>query len=58
MLADMAVGTETSNRAWMRAAWETDQGRRNTYASSAKSQAADVASECATDAMHVTQPLL
>lgn len=35
----------------MRAAWEKDQGQRNTYASSAKTQAA-------TDAMHVRHLLL
>lgn len=54
MLADMAIGIETSRLAWMRAAWETDQGRRNTYyASVAKAQAADVANKCATDAVQV-----
>jgi acyl-CoA dehydrogenase len=56
MLADMAIGIETSRLAWMRAAWETDQGRRNTYyASIAKAQAADVANKCATDAVQVRQ---
>ncbi|XP_021936927.1 probable medium-chain specific acyl-CoA dehydrogenase, mitochondrial isoform X2 [Zootermopsis nevadensis] len=54
MLADMAIGIETSRLAWMRAAWETDQGRRNTYyASVAKAQAADVANKCATDAVQI-----
>lgn len=56
MLADMAIGIETSRLAWMRAAWETDQGRRNTYyASIAKAQAGDVANKCATDAVQVKQ---
>lgn len=54
MLADMAIGIETSRLAWMRAAWETDQGRRNTYyASIAKAQAGDVANKCATDAVQI-----
>jgi alkylation response protein AidB-like acyl-CoA dehydrogenase len=54
MLADMAIGIETSRLAWMRAAWETDQGRRNTYyASIAKAHAGDVANKCATDAVQV-----
>lgn len=56
MLADMAIGIETSRLAWMRAAWETDQGRRNTYyASIAKAHAGDVANKCATDAVQVKQ---
>jgi alkylation response protein AidB-like acyl-CoA dehydrogenase len=56
MLADMAIGIETSRLAWMRAAWETDQGRRNTYyASIAKAQSADVVNKCATDAVQVRQ---
>jgi acyl-CoA dehydrogenase len=55
MLADMAIGIETSRLAWMRAAWETDQGRRNTYyASIAKAHAGDVANKCATDAVQVS----
>ncbi|KAM7281949.1 putative medium-chain specific acyl-CoA dehydrogenase, mitochondrial isoform X2 [Ixodes scapularis] len=54
MLADMAVGVEVSRLAWMRAAWETDQGRRNTYyASVAKSLASDVANKNATDAVQI-----
>lgn len=56
MLADMAIGIETSRLAWMRAAWETDRGRRNTYyASIAKAHAGDVANKCATDAVQVKQ---
>lgn len=54
MLADMAIGIETSRLAWMRASWEIDQGRRNTYyASIAKALAGDVANKCATDAVQV-----
>lgn len=55
MLADMAVGVETSRLAWWRSAWEVDQGRRNSYyASIAKCLAADVANKCATDAVQVS----
>jgi acyl-CoA dehydrogenase len=54
MLADMAIGVETARLAWMRSAWEIDQGRRNTYyASIAKAWAGDVANKCATDAVQV-----
>lgn len=54
MLADMAIGVETSRLAWQRSAWEVDQGRRNTYyASIAKALAADVANKCATDAVQI-----
>ncbi|XP_069701108.1 medium-chain specific acyl-CoA dehydrogenase, mitochondrial-like isoform X2 [Periplaneta americana] len=54
MLADMAIGIETSRLAWMRAAWEIDQGRRNTYhASVAKAHASDVANRCASDAVQI-----
>lgn len=54
MLAEMAIGIETARLAWMRASWETDQGRRNTYyASIAKAYAADLANKCATDAVQV-----
>jgi len=54
MLAEMAIGIETSRLAWMRAAWEIDQGRRNTYyASIAKAWAGDVANKCAADAVQV-----
>ena len=56
MLADMAIGIETSRLAWMRASWEIDQGRRNTYyASIAKALAGDVANKCAADAVQVKQ---
>eukprot|EP01147_Barroeca_monosierra_P002482 gene2482-5412_t len=54
MLADMAIGVETARLITRRAAWEVDQGRRNTYyASIAKAYAADVANKCATDAVQV-----
>lgn len=54
MLADMAIGIETSRLAWMKSAWEVDQGRKNTYyASIAKAFAADIANKCATDAVQV-----
>lgn len=46
MLADMAIGVETARIAYQRAAWEFDQGRRNTYyASVAKCYAGDVANK-------------
>ena len=51
----MAIGVETSRLAWMRSAWEIDQGRRNTYyASIAKALASDVANKAASDAIQVT----
>ena len=54
MIADMAIGIETARLAWMRASWEIDQGKRNTYyASIAKAYAADLANKCATDAVQV-----
>ena len=54
MLADMAIGIETARLVTYRAAWELDQGRRNTYyASIAKSYASDVANKAATDAVQV-----
>lgn len=55
MLADMAIGIETSRLAWMRSAWLADQpGSKPAYhASIAKALAADVANKCATDAVQV-----
>ncbi|KCV72639.1 acyl-CoA dehydrogenase [Fonticula alba] len=54
MLADMAIGVETSRLAVWRAAYEIDQGRRNTYyASIAKALASDVANKNATDAVQI-----
>jgi len=59
MIADMVVGTEISRLMVRRAAWELDQGRRNTYyASIAKKMAADVANKNATDAVQVSQTKL
>jgi acyl-CoA dehydrogenase len=50
----MAIGVETSRLAWMKSAWEVDQGRRNSYyASIAKALAGDVANKCASDAVQV-----
>lgn len=54
MLADMAIGIETARMSYHRAAWEFDQGRRNTYwASIAKCHAGDVANKSATDAVQI-----
>ncbi|XP_072376462.1 medium-chain specific acyl-CoA dehydrogenase, mitochondrial-like [Diabrotica undecimpunctata] len=54
MLADMAIGVETARLAWMKSAWEVDQGVRNTLAASvAKCYAADIANKCATDAVQI-----
>ncbi|XP_071445946.1 medium-chain specific acyl-CoA dehydrogenase, mitochondrial isoform X2 [Hetaerina americana] len=54
MLAEMAIGIEVSRLAWMKSAWEVDQGRRNTYyASIAKALAADVANKSAADAVQI-----
>lgn len=54
LLADMAIGVETARLATYRAAWEIDQGRRNTYyASIAKCLAGDVANKTATDAVQI-----
>ncbi|KAG5896786.1 hypothetical protein JTB14_008362 [Gonioctena quinquepunctata] len=54
ILADMAVGVETSRLAWMKSAWEVDNGIKNTLAASiAKCYAADVANKSATDAVQV-----
>lgn len=54
MLADMAIGIESARMVTQRAAWEIDQGRRNTYyASIAKCLAGDVANKTASDAVQV-----
>ncbi|KAK7082616.1 hypothetical protein SK128_026963 [Halocaridina rubra] len=54
LLAEMAMETELGRLAWMRAAWEVDQGRRNTYyASIAKGFAGDAANRAATNAVQV-----
>lgn len=54
ILADMSIGVETSRLAWMKSAWQVDNGIRNTLlASVAKCHAADVANKCATDAVQI-----
>lgn len=54
MLADMAMGVELSRLAFWRAAWEIDQGKRNSYeASIAKCFAADTANKIASDAVQI-----
>ncbi|CAG2164440.1 unnamed protein product, partial [Oppiella nova] len=54
MLADMAIGIETSRMAVQRACWDYDTGRRNTYwASIAKCWAGDVANKAAADAVQI-----
>lgn len=54
MLADMAVGVELSRLSYLRAAWEVDQGRRNSYeASISKLFASDMANKIATDAVQI-----
>lgn len=59
LLADMAIGVETARLATYRAAWEIDQGRRNTYyASIAKCLAGDVANKTATDAVQVRSTII
>ena len=55
----MAIGVETARLATHRAAWEIDQGRRNTYyASIAKCLAGDVANKNATDAVQVRSKII
>ena len=54
ILAEMAMETELGRLAWMRAAWEVDQGRRNTYyASIAKGFAGDAANRAASNSVQV-----
>ncbi|XP_053953017.1 medium-chain specific acyl-CoA dehydrogenase, mitochondrial-like [Anastrepha ludens] len=54
MLADMAIGVETSRLAYRLSAWEVDQGRHNTYyASIAKCHAADMVNKIASDAVQI-----
>ncbi|XP_074545479.1 medium-chain specific acyl-CoA dehydrogenase, mitochondrial [Halichoeres trimaculatus] len=54
LLAEMAMKVELARMAYQRAAWEVDQGRRNTYyASIAKAFAGDIANQVATDAVQV-----
>ena len=50
----MYLGIETSRLVTYRAAWEIDQGRKNTYfASIAKAIASDVANKSASDAVQI-----
>merc|ERR1712029_465073 len=54
MLADMAIGIESSRLCYMKSAWQADNKIRNTYmASIAKCLAGDVANKAATDAVQV-----
>lgn len=54
MLADMAIGIETARLAWMKSAWEVDNGKKNTYlASIAKCYGSEIANKCASDAVQV-----
>ncbi|XP_015909895.1 medium-chain specific acyl-CoA dehydrogenase, mitochondrial [Parasteatoda tepidariorum] len=54
MLAEMAIDIELARMAWMRAAWQTDRGERNTYfASIAKAHAGDIANKCAANAVQI-----
>ncbi|XP_048396024.1 medium-chain specific acyl-CoA dehydrogenase, mitochondrial isoform X1 [Stegostoma tigrinum] len=54
LLADMALKVELARLGYQRAAWEVDQGRRNTYyASIAKAFAGDIANQVASDAVQI-----
>ena len=54
MLADMAIGIETARLAYYLSAYETDQGRRNSYyASIAKAHSSEIANKAATDAVQI-----
>ncbi|CAG9826636.1 unnamed protein product [Diabrotica balteata] len=54
ILADMAIGIETSRLACIKSAWEIDNGIKNTLtASIAKAYASDVANKCASDAVQI-----
>lgn len=54
LLADMAIGIETARLVWMKSAWETDVGKRNSYvASISKAYGSDVANKCASDAVQI-----
>ncbi|XP_026170343.1 medium-chain specific acyl-CoA dehydrogenase, mitochondrial [Mastacembelus armatus] len=54
LLAEMAMKVELARMAYQRAAWEVDQGRRNTYyASIAKAFAGDIANQVASDAVQI-----
>lgn len=54
MLADMAIGVETARLAWMKSAWETDVGKRNSYiAAIAKAHGSEIANKAASDAVQI-----
>lgn len=54
MLADMAIGVESARLCYQKAAWQADNGIRNTlFASIAKCLAGDVANKSATDAVQI-----
>uniref|UniRef100_A0A3Q0SJT9 Medium-chain specific acyl-CoA dehydrogenase, mitochondrial n=1 Tax=Amphilophus citrinellus TaxID=61819 RepID=A0A3Q0SJT9_AMPCI len=54
LLAEMAMKVELARLAYQRAAWEVDQGRKNTYyASIAKAFAGDIANQVASDAVQI-----
>ncbi|XP_036410643.1 medium-chain specific acyl-CoA dehydrogenase, mitochondrial [Megalops cyprinoides] len=54
LLAEMAMKVELARMAYQRAAWEVDEGRRNTYyASIAKAFAGDIANQVASDAVQI-----
>lgn len=54
MLAEMAIGIESTRLCYQKAAWQIDRGERNTYlASVAKALGGDVANKCATDAVQI-----
>jgi len=54
MLADMAIGIESSRLCYMKSAWQADNKIRNTYyASIAKCLAGDVCNKAATDAVQI-----
>merc|ERR1711874_817449 len=54
MLADMAIGVESSRLCYMKSAWQADNKIRNTYmASIAKCLAGDVCNKAASDAVQV-----
>lgn len=54
MLAEMAMETELGRLAWMKGAYEADEGRRNSYhASIAKVFASDAANKAASNAVQI-----
>jgi acyl-CoA dehydrogenase len=54
MLADMAIGVESSRLCYQKSAWELDNGKRNTYlASIGKVLASEVANKNASDAVQI-----